>query len=255
MDTNSILQQETTRRDFLKTSAIATTVAAAALSGLISPAKATETISPIQFPPLPYPENALEPLISANTLHIHYGEHHRKFVDEVISRAKGTDYQNLSLEEIIKQTAGGITLTASLNTVAILAWNHDFYWKSMKPNGGGEMPEKLKKPIVDSFGSVDAFKAQFKEAAMTLGSGWAWLISENGKLAVTYTTYHDTPLLKNQHPLLTIDCWEHAYYLDYQNRKSDYIDAYINKLANWQFAQSNMPVSVAEKVAPAKSKK
>ncbi|HEX3019014.1 MAG TPA: Fe-Mn family superoxide dismutase [Chitinispirillaceae bacterium] len=233
----------TTRRDFLRKSAIGTTAAAAMLSGLIQPASADEIVVPLKFQPLPYPENALEPSISAQTIKIHYGEHHRKFVDKVIARVKGTNYQNSTLERIIMETYGGINKIEELHLAAIMAWNHQFYWKSMKPNGGGEMPEQLRRAIVNDFGSVDAFKVKLKETAMTLGSGWTWLVSNNGKLAVTYTTCHEIPLQKKQHPLLTIDCWEHAYYLDYQNRKDEYIDAFLNKLVDWQFTQSNIPVA------------
>lgn len=252
MNPNESVTNMSGRRDFLKTSVIGATVATAALSGILSTAAAVEPTTPFVMPPLPYPENALEPSISSKTLSIHYDKHHRRFMQEVIARIKGTDYENASLEKIIKETYGGITLVETLHLMAILAWNHDFYWKSMKPNGGGEMPVQLKNAVVASFGSVDAFKTKFKEAAMTLGSGWAWLVVDNGKLAVTYTIYHETPLLKNQKPLLTIDCWEHSYYLDYQDRKGDYVDAFINKLANWQFAESNMPAPVT---APVKTEK
>ncbi len=254
MDIRSTSQQETTRREFLKTSAIGSTVAAAMLSGLIKPASAEKPVSPLKLPPLPYLENALEPSISAATIRIHYGEHHREFMEEVIARIKGTDYQNSTLEKIIMETYGGINMIEALHLVALLSWNHEFYWKSMKPGGGGEIPEQLQKKIIKDFGSVDKFKAKFKEAAMTKGSGWTWLVSDNGKLAVSYTTYHDTPLLKKQIPLLTIDCWEHAYYLDYQNRKGEYIDAFLNKLVNWQFAQSNLPASEPVSVVPKKQK-
>lgn len=231
------------RRGFLKSSALGATVAAAALSGVIAPSQAQESASPLTFPPLPYAENALEPYISSKTLSIHHDRHHRRFMEEVMARVKGTDYHNASLEKIIRETYGSINMIETLHIMALLSWNHEFYWNSMKPLGGGEMPAHLKSEINRSFGSVDAFKAKFKEAAMTLGSGWTWLVIDNGKLTVTYTTYHETPLNKNQIPLLTIDCWEHAYYLEYQDRKGDYIDAYLNHLANWQFAESNMPAA------------
>jgi Fe-Mn family superoxide dismutase len=233
---------EGNRREFLKMSAIGVTATAAVLSGLVKPASAVETPQMPDFPPLPYAENALAPSISEKTLHVHYGNHYRKYMNEVYARVKGTEFQNAPLEKIIKETKSEITMRATLHLMALMAWNHDFYWKSMKPNGGGEIPPKLNKAIVGSFGSVDAFKNQFKEAAMTLGSGWAWLVSDNGKLAVSYTAYGDTPLLVNQIPLLTIDCWEHAYYLDYEDKKDQYVDAFIGKLANWEFAQSRLPV-------------
>jgi len=250
MDTMSKLSHDPARRDFLKTTAIGTAVAAAAFSGIINPLKAAEP-EPFHFPPLPYPENALEPYISARTLNIHHDRHYRKYVQQVAERVKGTDYQNATLEKIIKETYGGITMIETLHLMALLAWNHDFYWKSMMSGGGATMPERLKGEVTTAFGSIDNFKAKFKEAAMTLGSGWAWLVIDNGKPVVTYTEYHDTPLLKNQKPLLTLDCWEHAYYLDYQDRKGDYVDAFLNHLANWQFAESNLPATAS---APSKTK-
>ncbi len=227
------------RRDFL--TAAGATVAAAALSGMFSPARAGENREAIPLPPLPYPENALEPYISAKTLAIHHGNHHRRFFEEVTLRVKGTDYRNASLEKIIRETYGGITMIETLHLMAVLSWNHDFYWKSMKPKGGGEMPGRLKVAVTEAFGSVEAFRKKFKEAAMTLGSGWAWLVLDKGKPAVTYTTYHSTPLMSGQVPLLTIDCWEHAYYLDYQDRKEAYVDAFLDHLVNWSFAESLMP--------------
>ncbi|MBN1575707.1 MAG: superoxide dismutase [Chitinispirillaceae bacterium] len=233
------------RRQFIKTATAGAAVAAAALAGLYRPAAAAEKAIPLLFPVLPYPENALEPYLSAKTLHIHHDRHHRKYMEEVIARVKGTDYQNATLEKIIKDTYGGITMIETLHLMAVMAWNHDFYWKSMKPKGGGEMPPRLKKAVTEAFGSVDTFKTKFKEAAMTFGSGWAWLVLDKGKVAATYTSYHESPLMLNQMPLLAIDTWEHSYYLDYQERKADYVDAFINNLANWQFAESNLPAAAA----------
>jgi superoxide dismutase, Fe-Mn family len=244
-----------TRREFLKSTAIGATVAAAALTGLYHPASAQEKASTIHFPPLPYPENSLEPYLSAKTLNIHYNKHHRKYVEQVIERIKGTEYQNATLEKIIKETHGGINMMDALNLMAVMAWNHNFYWQSMKPKGGGELPARLKQDITGAFGSVDEFKKKFKEAAMTFGSGWAWLVLDKGKPAVTYTSYHESPIVLNQTPLLTMDCWEHAYYLDYQDRKGDYVDAFINNLANWTFAESNLPPAVPAAAATKKSEK
>ena len=242
------------RRDFLKTTAAGATVAAAAVAGFYRPVAAQKKAIPLVFPMLPYPENALEPYLSAKTLHIHHDKHHRKYMDETLARIKGTDLQNSTLEQIIMATKDGINMTESLNLMAIMAWNHDFYWKSMKPKGGGELPPKLKAMIIEAFGSIDAFKKKFKEAAMTFGSGWAWLVLDKGKAMVTYTKYHESPLLLNQTPLLNIDTWEHAYYLDYQDRKGDYVDAFINNLANWSFAEGNLPAAAPATTAPAPSK-
>lgn len=243
------------RRNFLKQTAAGAAVAAVTLTGLHNAVFAQDAkASTFVFPPLPYPENALEPYLSSKTLSIHHDKHHRKYMEQVIERIKGTDFQNATLEKIIRDTNGGINMAESLNQMAIMAWNHEFYWKSMKPKGGGEMPAKLKQAVVGAFGTVDEFKKKFKEAAMTFGSGWAWLVLDKGKPAVTFTKYHETPLVVGQTPLLTIDTWEHAYYLDYQDRKADYVDAFINNLANWQFAESNMPAvaatAPAEKAVP-----
>lgn len=238
--------RSSSRREFLKKSAIGAAVATAATTGVLSAAGKSETKkTPLHFPPLPYPANALEPYISEKTMTIHHDKHHRRFMEEVITRVKGTDYQNATLEKIIKETYGGITMIETLHIMAILSWNHGFFWKSMKPKGGGEPPKGLKEKVVAAFGSVNAFKKKFKEAAMTLGSGWAWLVQDKGKLAVNYTNYHKTPLLQKQIPLLTLDCWEHAYYLDYQNEKGKYVDAYLNHCLNWDFAAENL--AAAEK--------
>lgn len=243
------------RRDFIKTTIAGAAITAAALSGITHAADAVEKKSGFTFPPLPYPENALEPFISSKTLSVHHDKHHYRFVQEVVARVKGTKYQYSDFETVIKETYGSITMIETLHLMALLSWNHEFYFNSMKPAGGGEIPATLKAAIIESYGSVDTCITKFKEAAMTLGSGWAWLVVDNGKVAVTYTVYHDTPLLKNQRPLITIDCWEHAYYLDYQDRKSEYVDAYVNKLVNWQFAEKNYLAAVPTAAVPAPEKK
>lgn len=232
------------RRDFIKTTAIGAAAAMAAFSGLVNPVHAVETPDMPDLPPLPYAESALAPSISERTLRIHYGNHYRKYMNEVFARVKGTEFQNKPLDEVIRGTVNEITMRHTLHIMALMSWNHDFYWKSMKPNGGGEMPPRLKKAVESSFGSVVKFKKEFKEAAMTLGSGWAWLVSDNGKLAVNYTEYADTPILTKKVPLITLDCWEHSYYLDYEDKKELYVDAFLDKLANWEFAQSKMPGEV-----------
>jgi superoxide dismutase, Fe-Mn family len=195
--------------------------------------------STIVLPPLPYAENALEPVITAKTLSFHYGKHHKGYVDTLNKLITGTDYSELQLEEIIKGTAGRPERTAIFNNAA-QAWNHSFYWNSMKPNGGGEPPAALKQKIDASFGSFDACKKELASAAVSqFGSGWVWLVLENGKLKVVKTANADNPLLTGLTPLLTIDVWEHAYYLDYQNRRADYFGAVLDKLINWEFALKN----------------
>ena len=196
--------------------------------------------SSIVLPPLPYAENALEPVITAKTLRFHYGKHHKAYVDNLNKLITGTDYSDLSLEEIIKGTAGRTERAAIFNNAAQI-WNHTFYWNSLSPKGGGEPPAALKQKIEASFGSVDAFKKEFAAAAVSqFGSGWAWLVLEDDKLKVIKTANAEDPLTTGKKPLLTIDVWEHAYYLDYQNRRPDYVNAVLDKLINWEFALQNV---------------
>jgi superoxide dismutase, Fe-Mn family len=196
--------------------------------------------SSIVLPPLPYAENALEPVISAKTLSFHYGKHHKAYVDNLNKLITGTDYSDLSLEEIIQGTTGRPERAAIFNNAAQI-WNHTFYWNSLSPKGGGEPPAALKNKIEASFGSVDAFKKEFAAAAVSqFGSGWAWLVLEDDKLKVIKTANAENPLTTGKKPLLTIDVWEHAYYLDYQNRRPDYVNAVLDKLINWEFILQNI---------------
>ncbi len=194
--------------------------------------------SPHVLPPLPYAENALEPVITAKTMSFHYGKHHKGYVDNLNKLIAGTELADLSLEKIITSTVGQSEKTAIFNNAA-QTWNHTFYWKSMRAKGGGEPPAALKQKIEASFASVDACKKELASAAVSqFGSGWAWLVLEGGKLKVVKTANADAPL-KGIKPLLVIDVWEHAYYLDYQNRRADYVDAVLDKLINWEFALQN----------------
>ena len=195
--------------------------------------------SPHVLPPLPYAENALEPVITAKTMSFHYGKHHKGYVDNLNKLVAGTEYADLSLEKIITSTAGRPERTAIFNNAAQI-WNHTFYWKSMKPKGGGEPPAALKQTIEASFGSVDACKKELAAAAVSqFGSGWAWLVLEGDVLKVVKTANADVPLTTGMKPLLAVDVWEHAYYLDYQNRRADYVNAVLDKLINWEFALQN----------------
>jgi len=199
-----------------------------------------KSASPHVLPPLPYADNALDPVISANTIGFHYGKHHRAYVDNLNKLAAGTDFANLPLEKIITQTAGKADKTAIFNNAA-QTWNHTFYWRSLRPKGGGEPPAVLKQKIEASFGTVDACKKALATAALAqFGSGWGWLVLKNGKLEVMKTSNADAPIAHGLKPLLTVDVWEHAYYLDYQNRRSDYLDSFIKNLINWDFANSNL---------------
>ncbi|SDH68938.1 superoxide dismutase [Nitrosomonas sp. Nm132] len=190
--------------------------------------------------PLPYADNALEPVISAHTLSFHYGKHHKAYVDNLNKLVADTVFAGQSLEKIITATAGQADKAGIFNNAAQV-WNHMFYWHSLSPKGGGEPPTALKQKIEASFGSVDACKKEFANAAVTqFGSGWAWLVQEGDKLAIAKTSNADSPLTKNIRPLLTIDVWEHAYYLDYQNRRPDYVNTILDKLINWEFAAANL---------------
>lgn len=192
------------------------------------------------LPPLPYAENALDPVISTNTIGFHYGKHHKGYVDTLNKLIAGTELSNHSLEKLITETAGKADKVAIFDNAA-QTWNHTFYWRSLRPKGGGEPPAALKQRIEASFGNLDACKKELAMAATTeFGSGWAWLVLEADKLKVVKTANAETPLTKGVKPLLTIDVWEHAYYLDYQNRRPDYVNAVLDKLINWGFAADNL---------------
>jgi len=192
------------------------------------------------LPPLPYPEDALEPVVSASTIGLHYGKHHKAYVDNLNKLTAGTELESLSLEKIIAATAGKADKVEIFNNAA-QAWNHDFYWRSLRPKGGGEPPAALKQWIEVSFITVDACKKELANAATKqFGSGWAWLVQDRGKLKVYSTGNAENPLTKGATPLLTLDVWEHAYYLDYQNRRPDHVNAVLDKLINWGFAADNL---------------
>jgi len=199
-----------------------------------------KSLSPIVLPPLPYADNALDPVISANTISFHYGKHHKGYVDNLNKLIAETEFADMTLEKIIAGTAGNAEKAAIFNNAAQV-WNHTFYWRSLKPKGGGEPPAELKKKIEASFGTVDACRKEWSAAAMAqFGSGWAWLVLDGDNLKVVKTANADLPLTRGIKPLLTIDVWEHAYYLDYQNRRADYVNAVIDKLINWSFAAENL---------------
>ena len=192
------------------------------------------------LPPLPYSENALDPVISANTIGFHYGKHHKGYVDTLNKLIAGTALTDLSLEKLIAETAGKSDKVAIFHNAA-QAWNHTFYWRSLRAKGGGEPPAALKQRIEASFGTLDACMKELATAAATeFGSGWVWLVLEADKLKVVKTDNADTPMTRGVKPLLAIDVWEHAYYLDYQNRRADYVNGMLDKLINWGFAADNL---------------
>jgi len=193
-----------------------------------------------QLPELPYSLDALEPHISRNTLEFHYGKHHAAYVTNLNNLVAGTDLEAKSLDDTILAVAGDASKAGIFNNAAQV-WNHTFYWQGMKPNGGGQPTGALAARIDADFGSFDAFKEQFKAAGATqFGSGWAWLVLDNGMLKITKTPNADLPLAHGQKALLTMDVWEHAYYLDYQNRRPDYMTTFLDKLVNWDFVAANL---------------
>ncbi len=192
------------------------------------------------LPPLPYADNALEPVISANTISFHYGKHHKTYVDNLNNLAKGTEFENATLESVVNATAGKADKAALFNNAAQI-WNHTFYWHSLKHNGGGKPTGRLAQMIDAAFGSYDEFRKQFSATTVSqFGSGWGWLVVDGGALKVVKTANAEVPFTKGQKPLLTIDVWEHAYYLDHQDRRAEYVTALLNKLIHWGFAADNL---------------
>jgi Fe-Mn family superoxide dismutase len=193
-----------------------------------------------ELPPLPYDKSALEPYISARTLEFHHGKHHQAYVTNLNNLVKDTPMANQSLEEIIKATAKDESKAGIFNNAAQV-WNHTFFWNCMKAKGGGKPSGAIAQKIDQAFGGYDKFAEQFKNAAVTqFGSGWAWLVSDGGTLKVTKTPNAVNPMAQGQKALLTVDVWEHAYYLDYQNRRPDFVQAFIDKLINWDFVAKNL---------------
>lgn len=194
----------------------------------------------IELPALPYEADALEPYIGATTLGFHHGKHHQTYVTNTNNLIKGTDLENASLEAIIAASANNAEKVGLFNNAAQV-WNHTFYWSCMKKGGGGAPTGSIAAKINEDFGSYDAFAEAFKNAGLTqFGSGWAWLVLEDGKLKITKTPNADTPMAHGQKAILTVDVWEHAYYLDYQNKRADYIDTFLKHLVNWDFANANL---------------
>lgn len=200
----------------------------------------SRSISPLELPPLPYAQDALDPVISAKTLSFHHGKHHKAYVDTYNKLVDGTEYADMPLEEVIRATAGKTDQSQIFNNAA-QAWNHTFYWSCLTPKGGGKPPAALKEKIEASFKSVDECGKQLVETAVKqFGSGWAWLVEHDSKLQIISTANAEVPFTRGMKPLLTIDVWEHAYYLDYQNRRPDHVKAILEKLINWEFAHQNL---------------
>jgi len=199
-----------------------------------------------QQPPLPFAPDALEPHMSAQTFSFHYGKHHAAYVTNLNNLTKDTPLADLSLEEVIRTVAGDPAKAGIFNNAAQV-WNHTFFWESLKPNGGGEPVGILAEKITAAFGSFAAFRDAFKAAAATqFGSGWAWLVLEGDTLKVTKTGNADNPLtVSGQVPLLTLDVWEHAYYVDFQNRRPDFIETFLTHLVNWDAVSARLTAALA----------
>ena len=228
------------RREFLQQGGLAIAVLATPVGYRNTMAVEMQGGSPVGIPPLPYAQSALAPGISENTISFHFGKHHQAYLNNTLKLIADTEFEKATLEEIIRKTAGRADQSALFNNAAQV-FNHTFYWQSMKPGGGGEPAGKIAGMIAASFGSYAKFAETFSNAAASqFGSGWAWLVRDGDTLRVVKTANADNPIPMSLKPLITIDVWEHAYYLDYQNRRADYIRAFVDKLLNWDFAERNL---------------
>ena len=193
-----------------------------------------------ELPKLDYAKNALAPIMSEETLDLHHGKHHQTYITNLNNFIKDTDMAGMSLEEIVHNSSKDKSKAGTFNN-ASQHWNHELFWKCMKPNGGGSMPKKLEDRIKSDLGSVEEFKKQFIQAGITqLGSGWCWLSLNNGKLVVSKTPNAENPLIHNMQPILGCDVWEHSYYVDYRNRRPEYLENFFEKLVNWEFVESQL---------------
>ena len=191
-----------------------------------------------ELPKLDYSNDALAPIMSAETLDLHHGKHHQTYITNLNKFIKDTEMEDMSLEDIIKSSSKDTSQAGIFNN-ASQHWNHNLFWKCMKPNGGGKLPSRLEKKLNEDFGSVDKFKEDFKQAGITqFGSGWCWLSLNNDKLVVTKTANAANPLIENMKPILGCDVWEHSYYIDYRNRRPEYLDKFVESLIDWEFVES-----------------
>ncbi len=191
-----------------------------------------------ELPKLDYPKNALAPIMSEETLDLHHGKHHQTYITNLNNFIKDTEMEKMSLEDVIMNSSKDNSKAGIFNN-ASQHWNHNLFWKCMKPNGGGNIPPKLEKRLTSDFGSVEKFKTDFKQAGITqFGSGWCWLSIKDGKLIVTNTANAANPLIDNMKPILGCDVWEHSYYIDYRNRRPEYLDKFVDNLINWEYIDS-----------------
>ena len=193
-----------------------------------------------ELPKLDYAKNALAPIMSEETLDLHHGKHHQTYITNLNNFIKDTDMAGMSLEEIVHNSSKDKSKAGIFNN-ASQHWNHELFWKCIKPNGGGSIPKKLEDRIKSDLGSVEEFKKQFIQAGITqFGSGWCWLSISNGKLVVSKTPNAENPLIHNMKPILGCDVWEHSYYVDYRNRRPEYLENFFEKLVNWEFVESQL---------------
>ena len=191
-----------------------------------------------ELPKLDYPKNSLSPIMSEETLDLHHGKHHQTYITNLNNFIKDTEMEKMSLEDVIMNSSKDNSKAGIFNN-ASQHWNHNLFWKCMKPNGGGNIPPKLEKRLISDFGSVEKFKTDFKQAGITqFGSGWCWLSIKDGKLVVTKTENAANPLIENMKPILGCDVWEHSYYIDYRNRRPEYLDKFVDNLINWEYVDS-----------------
>ncbi len=234
---------QTSRREFIKTGAAAGGMLAAMqalhLTGFADVEKANKYVAMIDLPYLP---DALQPHLSKATVIRHYDKHHQSYFRRLTKYIQtNPKFGKIPLDELITKTRDGVLLEETLFNIAVLLWNHNFYWQSMKPQGGIAAASKsnLTKRVIETFGSVEKFKKKFTQRCMEIGIGWVWLLKTPKGLEIIRTDYHDNLIPTNYPPLITIDVWEHAYYMDYGNDRQKYVEAYLNNLVNWDFAEKN----------------
>ena len=195
------------------------------------------------LPSLNYSKSSLDPYMSEETLDLHHGKHHQTYITNLNNFIKDTNFENQTLENIILESSKDSSMAGIFNN-ASQHWNHILFWNCMTPNGGGKIPDLLEKKIIEDFGSVEAFINEFTQASITqFGSGWSWLSLKNDKLVVSKTSNAANPLIDGMKPILGLDVWEHSYYVDYRNRRPDYVKSFINNLVNWEFVESNLKLA------------
>jgi superoxide dismutase, Fe-Mn family len=231
------------RRDFMRT--VAGTGAALALASArgtdVFAGEAQPAVKTIVMEKLPYAIYALEPSISARTVQLHYHSHHQEYYDKLkLYIDSHPDYQGMTLVELIRKYNGGIMFDETIFDISVLLHNHNWYWPSLRPKGGGAPKGKIGKLITASYGSYGAFRTVFLDEALKLGVGWVWVVKDGDAVKAYRSDYHDSPLVKGFQPLLAVDVWEHAYYLDYQHDRKKYVETVLDNLLNWDFAEKNL---------------